>query len=65
MAFFIGCFLLLGQAEAGWVVHSKSTRSGRMATKVTKEASYYERDKIRMETSGDAFVMNFATRKII
>ena len=61
-AFFIGCFLLPGPAEAGWVFHSRNTRSG---GKAIKEANYFERDRIRMETSGSAHVMDFVKRKII
>jgi|GEM_PF-1978912 len=61
-AFFIGSFLLLGQAEAGWVFHSRNTRSG---GKAIKEANYFERDRIRMEFEDGAHVMNFDTRKII
>jgi len=61
-AFSIGCFLLPGVAEAGWVVHSQNTGS---RGKTMKETSYYERDRIRMEVEDGAHVMNFATRKII
>ncbi|MGB6409917.1 MAG: DUF4412 domain-containing protein [Candidatus Deferrimicrobiaceae bacterium] len=60
-AFFFG-FLLLGQAEAGWVVHSKNTGS---RGKAIEDASYFERKQIRMEIEDSAHVMNFDTRKII
>ncbi|MGA7103750.1 MAG: DUF4412 domain-containing protein [Candidatus Deferrimicrobiaceae bacterium] len=61
-ALFIGCFLLLGPAEAGWVVHSQNARSG---GKARKETNYFERNRIRTEVEESAHVMNFATRKII
>ena len=61
-AFFIGCFLLPGPAEAGWVIHSRSTGFG---GKAEKEVSYFQRDVVRTDASGSAHVMNFASRKII
>ncbi len=55
-------FLLPGSAEAGWVIHSRSTGFG---GKAEKEVSYIQRDVVRTEASGSAHVMNFASRKII
>lgn len=60
--FCIGCFLLSGPSEAGWVVHSKNTGS---RGKAIEDASYFERNRIRMEIEDSAHVMDFDTRKII
>jgi hypothetical protein len=58
----IGCFLLLGTADAGWVIHSRTSGSG---SKAEQEVSYFQRDRVRTEASGGAHVMDFAARKII
>src|SRR3970040_1672862 len=58
----IGCFLLLGTADAGWVIHSRNSGSG---GKAEQEVSYFQRDRVRTEASGSVQVMDFAARKII
>src|SRR3972149_3479821 len=57
----IGCFLLLGTADAGWVIHSRTSGSG---GKAEQEVSYFQRDRVRTEASGSVHVMDFAERKI-
>src|SRR3972149_1747464 len=58
----IGCFLLLGTADAGWVIHSRTSGSG---GKAEQEVSFFQRDRVRTEASGSVHVMDFAERKII
>jgi hypothetical protein len=59
----VSLYLMLpGTAEAGWVIHSRSTG---FDGKAQKEVSYFQSDMVRMEASGSAHVMNFASRKII
>ena len=62
VAAIIGCFLLLGTADAGWVIHSRASGSG---GKAEQEVSYFQRDPVRTEASGSVQVMDFAARKII
>jgi hypothetical protein len=61
-AFFICCFLLLGPAEAGWVIHSQTTGFGE---KAEKDVVYFQRDRVRTDASGSTHVMDFVKRKII
>jgi hypothetical protein len=58
----LGCFLLLGTADAGWVIHSRTSGAG---GKANQEVSYFQRDQVRTEASGSVQVMDFAARKIL
>lgn len=60
--FLFGCFLLLGSAEAGWMIHSQY---GGPSGTSEKEVVYFQRDKVREESGGQTTVMDFASRQII
>ena len=61
-AVIVGCFLLLGTADAGWVIHSKDTGS---FAKAETEVTYFQRNRVRTEVEGSANVMDFAAKKIL
>lgn len=62
LVFFVGCILILGTADAGWVIHSKDTGS---RVEATEEVTYFQRNRIRTDVEGSTHVMDFAAKKIL
>ena len=58
----VGLFLLLGTAEAGWVIQAES-RGGGMGASM--ETTWFQKERIRSEGGDQANVMDFSTRRIL
>lgn len=57
----VGLVLLLGTAEAGWVIQAESS-GGNMSA--VQETTWFQKEKIRTEGGDVAHIMDFATRRV-
>lgn len=57
----VGLFLLLGTAEAGWVIQAE--RRGGMGT--SQETTWFQKEKIRTDGGDHANIMDFSARRIL